>query len=324
MKTLYLPHLTESTPPCAATIGFFDGIHRGHQHLIATLKEKAQSSRLPTMVITFARHPRQVLQSDWQPQLLSTASEKESLLEQLDIDYLVVLQFDQKMAALSAREFMNQILCRQLHVQLLVIGYDNHFGNRSPISPTNGKSSNEGFDNYVEYGRELGIKVLEGHPLSIGNIRVSSSVVRRLLAEGDVKTATECLGRPYSLSGKVVQGEHVGTGIGFPTANLYPEDSYKQIPAAGSYAVTAQVAGRQEWLHAMTNIGTRPTFGGQQQTLETHIFGFSGNLYGQLLTLQFHYRLRAEQRFDSIEALKAQLRLDAAQAEELLTQNAYL
>ena len=322
MKTLYLSHLAEPLPPCAATIGFFDGVHRGHQYLVANLKEHARQLGLATMVITFARHPRQVLHSNWQPQLLSTASEKALLLEQLCIDYLVILQFDESMAALSAREFMNQILFRQLHVKLLIIGYDNHFGHRPAKSVDNEVRRCEGFEDYVDYGRELGMKVFRENPLSLGDIRVSSSVVRRLLAEGDVWTAAKCLGHPYSLSGTVVQGEHVGTGIGFPTANLCPDDHCKLIPATGAYAVTVQLPGLLQPLHAMTNIGTRPTFDGLQLTLETHIFGFSGSLYGQLLTIHFHYRLRSEQRFESADALTAQLRLDAAQAEELLTQNA--
>ena len=324
MKTIYLPHQAEPLPPCAATIGFFDGVHRGHQHLIATLKQEARQRGLSSMVITFAQHPRQVLQSDWQPSLLSTANEKASLLEQLDIDYLVVLQFTHSMASLSAREFMNQILSRQLHVKLLVIGYDNHFGHRSASSADNENGRSEGFNDYVEYGRELGIEVLEGHPLSLGNIRVSSSVVRRLLSEGDVKTAAMCLGHPYSLSGTVVKGEHIGTGMGFPTANLCPDDPCKLIPATGAYAVSVLLPGSQEWLHAMTNIGTRPTFDGLQQTLETHIFNFTGSLYEQTLTLRFHHRLREERRFESVEALAAQLRLDADQAEKLLTQNTSL
>jgi riboflavin kinase/FMN adenylyltransferase len=260
------------------------------------------------MVVTFERHPRQVLHSDWCPQLLSTLDEKLEQLSQTGIDFLVVLQFDEAMASLSAHDFMHDILCQRLGVKVLVTGYDNRFGH----------NRTEGFDDYVRYGREMGMAVVQGDPIEVSSIRVSSSKVRRLLAEGLVEQAAECLGRPYMLSGRVVCGEHIGREMGFPTANLQLADDGKLIPASGVYAVKVKLEGSAELYHGMMNIGSRPTFGGQHQTLETHIFHFGGDIYGQQMTVLFVSRLRSEKRFDSREALMLQLESDLHQAEEKL------
>ena len=309
MNTIYLNMKTRAElPPTVATIGFFDGVHRGHQYVVGCLKEQARRLGLPATVITFERHPRQVLQSDWQPQLLTTLDEKAALLAQLGVDQLVVLQFDRDMAALSARAFMERVLQRQLNVRLLLTGYDNRFGHNRA----------ETFDDYVGYGRDLGMSVVAAQPFSPDGLHVSSSVVRRCLSQGDVATAARCLGRPYSLAGRVVTGLHVGTGIGFPTANLCPTDAAKLIPASGVYAVNVRLGSEGAIRRGMTNIGTRPTFHGDHLTVETHIFGFEDNIYGQPIELLFVERLRQEQRFDSREQLVAQLRQDALMAEERL------
>ena len=311
MKIIDLCEQTAALSPCVATIGFFDGVHQGHRHLIGKVLAIARRQQLASTVITFSRHPRQVLQPDWHPQLLSTFDEKVALLSQTGVDRLVVLPFDRQMAALSASDFMERVLHRQLNVQVLVTGYDNHFGHRLP-------GSAEGFDDYVTYGRSMGMAVLQGDPLDVDAIRVSSSKVRKMLERGDVLQAAQCLGRPYELSGVVVSGEHIGTALGFPTANLQLSDTEKLIPAPGVYAVKARVGQSAEVWYGMMNIGSRPTFGGDYLTLETHIFHFDGDLYGQPLTVSFVGRLRAEQKFESREALVAQLAADARQAEILL------
>ena len=222
MKTIYLNEQAEKLPPCVATIGFFDGVHLGHCYIINKVIAIAHSNGLQSMVVTFERHPRQVICSDWHPQLLSTFDEKVALLSKTGIDLLVVLRFDASIATLSAHDFMADVLLRQLNVRKLVIGYDNHFGHRLP-------DSSEGFSDYVRYGRKLGISVVQGNPIDTADVRVSSSKVRRLLAEGNVEKAYLCLGRPYQLQGWVVRGEHIGTGLGFPTANLQPDDADKLI-----------------------------------------------------------------------------------------------
>lgn len=299
--------------PCVATIGFFDGVHMGHRYLIDRLKETACQEHLLSTVITFERHPRQVLSPSWHPQLLTTLDEKTVLLSQTGIDQLVVLSFDAAMAALSARRFMADILYQQLGVQTLVTGYDNRFGHRA-------EGKTEGFDDYVAYGRELGMTVIQGDALVTDNIRVSSSKIRQMLLAGDVSLAVRCLGRPYELSGVVVDGQHVGTGLGFPTANLQLDDPDKLIPSPGVYAVKVRVNQSMEWKHGMMNIGNRPTFNGHHQTLETHIFCFDDSIYGQSMTVSFISRLRSEMRFDSRESLALQLAVDARQAEEILKQ----
>ena len=293
-----------------ATIGFFDGVHLGHQFVIRQVAEEARKRGLEALVVTFDCPPREVVTGK-KCHLLTTLDEKAALLAATGVDQLVVLTFDAEMAALSAYDFMRDVLQKRLDVKVLLTGYDNHFGHRT-------KDSREGFDDYVEYGRRLGMRVVQGAPQMVGDVRVSSSKVRQMLQAGDVALAARCLGRPYELTGTVVGGEHVGTELGFPTANLQPTDGEKLVPAAGVYAVRVRVGGAQTGQLGMMNIGSRPTFSGDHQTLETHIFDFHDNLYGQPLTVQFVERLRSEQKFATREALTAQLEADARQSLEIL------
>lgn len=303
MKIIRNIEKTRMTLPCAATIGVFDGVHAGHQEVIKRLIFDARSSKMASMVITFDRQPRQLFDPQFQPQLLTTPEEKEQELERLGVDFLVVLPFTKEIASLSAHDFMAQILKDKLNVRLLATGYDNRFGH----------DRKEGFDDYVRYGQELGINVYRGIKMSFQDydLSVCSSNIRHLLSEeGDVETAAVLLTRPYQIAGKVMPGEHIGHQLGFPTANLQPDDPFKLIPASGAYAVWATIGYGQERLPAMMNIGTRPTFDGRNRTLEVNILDFDGNLYGQRVTISFVARLREEQRFDSPEALVTQLKKD--------------
>jgi len=299
----------------AATIGFFDGVHRGHRYLVQQLMEQASRRKLQTMVITFDRHPRQVIQSEWQPQLLSSLEEKQQLLSETGIDQLVILPFDTHMASLTAHDFMQQVLKKQLAVEMLLTGYDNHFGHRQP-------GQQEGFDDYVQYGREMGMDVVCGQPLIVEGTSVSSSLVRRLLCQGRVGEAASCLGRNYELHGMVVHGEQMGRQIGFPTANMdisHASDGCGYaplIPRNGVYAVWVEVEGSK--MRGMTNIGHRPTFEGQQQTIETHIFDFHDDLYGQPISIAFVERLRDEQHFDTVSELASQMQKDKEKVEKIL------
>lgn len=302
-------------PHCAATIGVFDGVHAGHRQVIKRLISDAQFHHLASMVITFDRQPRQLFDPEFHPQLLTTQEEKERELEQLGIDFLVVLPFTKEIASLSAHDFMKQILKERLNVALLQIGYDNRFGH----------DRKEGFDDYVHYGQELGIMVLRNVKLSCQgyDLSVCSSNIRSLLYDdGDVETAAVFLERPYQLSGKVMPGEHIGHQLGFPTANLQPNDPFKLIPASGVYAVWAQIVDqtthRSSNLPAMMNIGTRPTFDGRSRTLEVNIFDFDGDLYGQTVLITFIARLREERKFESPEALVSQLKEDRQTCLDLL------
>lgn len=350
-----------------ATIGFFDGVHRGHRYLIDKVMEMAHAHAQQSMVITFDRHPREVLQSDYQPQMLTTLNTKLRLLRETGVDRVEVLHFTRELAALSAREFMTQVLKERLGVTTLVIGYDHRFGHNRA----------EGFDDYVRYGKELGIEVVQSSELTmladpclpvsdsseapvaasseasnassevassveesssnacffaekLGK-HVSSSAIRRLLKEGDVSRANLFLDRPYTITGSVTHGFAEGRKMGFPTANLDTTGYPLLIPANGVYGVWVKIGcadavmGKCEvpnpdgWLPAMLNIGTRPTFDGSTTTIEANIFDFNDDIYGQPMTIAFCFRLRNEQRFDSVEALEEQLYKDRKEIEKMLT-----
>lgn len=300
MNTIYYDNKKAMTEPCVATIGFFDGVHRGHQFLISHLVETARQDGMPAVVITFDEHPRKVLQSDYQPEMLSTLDSKLLLLSKTEVDDAVVLHFTREMAAMSAREFMQQVLHDHLHVKKLFIGYDHRFGH----------NREETFDDYVRYGKEMGIEVIKNQAYSMNGINISSSVIRSFLKEGEVDMANQCLGYPYTIIGKVVNGYHEGRKLGFPTANLDLSHFGQMIPAPGVYAVKARLEGTVVWKQGMMNIGTRPTFDGKQLTLETHIFNFEGDIYDQLLLVSFVKRIRGERKFESPEELAAQLKED--------------
>ena len=310
MKIITLSEGLKVAEPCVATIGCFDGVHRGHQRVIRLLTEEAVRRGLTPAVITFDRLPRQLFDPAFRPQLLSTLGEKATCLEALGVGLLVVLPFTKQLAALSAEVFMRKVLRSQLSVEVLLTGYDNRFGH----------DRSEGFDDYVRHGRAMGMEVLRGDVERVDSeTAVSSTAIRRLLAdEGRVDLMTEWLTRPYALTGRVVPGDHIGHELGFPTANIEPECGYKLIPANGVYAVWASLDGDERRMAAMMNIGTRPTFEGHRQTLEVHILKEVGDIYGRRLTVTFVRRLRAERRFDNRELLTDQLRQDRADAESIL------
>lgn len=299
---------THLSTPSAATIGCFDGVHRGHQMLVQMMVCQALQRGLKPIAVTFDRLPRQLFDPTFHPQLLSTLEEKTVCLKELGVEEVIVLPFTHELAALSAEAFMREILRDRLSVELLVTGYDNRFGH----------DRNEGFEDYVRYGQALGMDVVRGDVAMMDEQNaVSSTVIRQLLAdEGKVEAMPDVLTRRYTLSGRVVSGEHIGHELGFPTANLEPDSQEKLIPASGAYAVWAIVDGHR--MPAMMNIGTRPTFEGKQQTLEVHILKDVGDLYGQSMTVEFVSRLRAEQRFDTREALIVQLEQDRLTTEQLL------
>lgn len=282
-----------------ATIGFFDGAHRGHQFMIDSLTTMAHAQGRQSLVITFDRHPRQVVHADYVPQLITTTDEKLQLLHATAADRIEVLHFDAQMAQLSAYEFMRQVLHDKYGVAMLLTGYDNRFGHNRA----------EGFADYVRYGEEMGIEVRQNTPIDIDGLRVSSSLIRRLIVEGNITEASNCMGHPYSITGSVAHGFQEGRRIGFPTANIVPESAEKLVPGNGVYATRVSVEGG-EWMPAMLNIGTNPTFQRQQTTIEAHIIGFEGDIYGRKVRVEFGRKLRDEQRFESVEALQKQLEAD--------------
>ena len=302
MNTIYLnsDNSLDETMPCVATVGFFDGVHRGHTYLINRVVEEAKAMGLLSVVITFDKHPREVLNHDCKPELLCTLDSKLLLLSRTGIDQVVVLPFDEKMARMSAHDFMQTILKARLNVRKLVVGYDNRFGYRC----------SEGIDDYIRYGREMDMEVVRNQNFVLNDINVSSSVIRNYIRQGEIQLANQCLGYPYTIAGIVKGGEQEGRKIGFPTANLDTSDFGQLIPAPGVYAVKARLMQSVATKPAMMNIGNRPTFGGTHLSIETHIFNFDEDIYGQLLLVSVMYRIREEQKFDSVEDLQRQLRED--------------
>ena len=295
-------------PASVATIGFFDGVHLGHQFLVAHVVQTARDEGLKSMVVTFDKHPREVLQSSYQPQMLTTLPERLALLERTGVDVVAVLHFDVALSQLTAHAFMHDLLRQKLHVVKLFIGYDHRFGhNRAEVFP-----------DYVRYGHEMGMEVVQNPAFDVQGEPVSSTLCRRLVASGEMASAARCLGYPYLLEGKVVAGFQQGRKMGFPTANIQLGDTRRIVPAPGVYAVRVGIGDAVDgslsdftkWHLGMMNIGCRPTFGGHQVTLEVHIFDFAGDLYGQTVQVAFLKRIREERKFSSPAALADQLRKD--------------
>lgn len=290
--------------PLALTIGFFDGVHLGHRYLVSELSEIAKKRNFASAVLTFRTHPRQVLHSDYIPSLLTTADEKIALLKETGVDYVVMTEFTREFSMLTAQDFM-RLLHDNLNVRCLMIGYDHRFGhNRS-----------EKFEDYVRFGKEIGIEVVQSSPLVIDGINVSSSVVRKTISEGDVAKAAKLLGREYSLAGTVVKGFQVGRTIGFPTANIAYDDS-RMLPKDGVYA--ARVAVDSHLYDAMLYIGSRPTVNTGKISVEAYLFDFSDDIYGKKVNVCFMERIRESIKFNSVEDLKKQLEKDEIKAKQLM------
>ena len=291
-----------------ATIGFFDGVHVGHRFLIKELQDWGKELNMPSAVITFPEHPRQVLHSDYRPKLLDTFQEKMERLETTGIDYCIALDFTYELSLYSAADFI-RLLAEEYHVKGLLIGYDHRFGH----------DRSDGFEQYVEYGGQVGMEVRKASPYDEGNIRVSSSEIRRLLQEGKVEMANALLTYPYQLRGRIVSGYKVGRTIGFPTANIEVDSPYKLLPKVGVYAVWVELLGKR--YKGMLYIGKRPTLqNGDNLTIEVNILGFSGNAYNDEITVSFVYVVREDKTFESVEALREQLERDRQTVDKLLVE----
>lgn len=291
-----------------ATIGFFDGVHVGHRFLIKELQDWGKELNMPSAVITFPEHPRQVLHSDYRPKLLDTFQEKMERLETTGIDYCIALDFTYELSLYSAADFI-RLLAEEYHVKGLLIGYDHRFGH----------DRSDGFEQYVEYGGQVGMEVRKASPYDEENIRVSSSEIRRLLQEGKVEMANALLTYPYQLRGRIVSGYKVGRTIGFPTANIEVDSPYKLLPKVGVYAVWVELLGKR--YKGMLYIGKRPTLqNGDNLTIEVNILGFSGNAYNDEITVSFVYAVREDKTFESVEALREQLERDRQTVDKLLVE----
>lgn len=279
-----------------ATIGFFDGVHRGHQFLLERLKRCASEKNLPTLVVTFADSPARLLSPDSQVQLLTTPTEKIALLGQSGIDYCLMLNFDEKLVQLRAEKFL-ALLHQHFGVRHLLLGYDHHFG-------SDGLSE---LADYQKIGKKIGVGIAQAEPLKIDGKIVGSRIIRQLLTDGRVEQANALLGYDYTLSGTVQHGQAIGRTIGFPTANLAVAPR-KLLPRGGVYAIETEISGKKH--RGLLNIGTRPTISGGEQTVEAHIIDFDGDIYGKNLTIKVQHRLRDEQKFASLTELEHQIEID--------------
>lgn len=281
-----------------ATIGFFDGVHRGHRFLLSQVLEEADRQGLHSMAITMDCHPKTVVDTDYVPFLLTTMEERIDLLKSTGIDSIEVLSFDRELSNMDAQTFMQKILREKLNVSTLVMGYDHKFGH--------GGGSQE---DYLRWGEACGIKVVIAPKYD--KVYASSSEIRRRLSEGNVVDAAKLLGHPYVLTGVVESGHKIGRTLGFPTANLRI-DVDKLIPANGVYAVKTNLG------NAIMNIGRRPTLdNGSNLSIEVYILNYDGDLYGQVLQLHLVERIREEKRFSSLDALRCQILDDKIKALEL-------
>ena len=284
-----------------AAIGTFDGVHRGHRSVLKLMTEYASEHGLEPVVVTFSNHPLALIDPARTPKALTPTAKKKKLLKEAGVTP-VVLEFDEPLRNTTAARWM-KILHDEYGVDALVIGYDNTFGN---------DGVNLSLEDYRKLGEDVGIKIITADEVK----EVSSSAIRKAVMAGNVEKAREMLGRPYSITGRVVKGNSLGHTIGFPTANLdYPSDV--AVPAPGVYAGIVKLLPEGYKYPAMVNIGCRPTvMRGEDKVIEAHIIGWNGDLYGKEITVRFLKRLRDEKKFDSIEALKKQLAEDRDKALE--------
>ena len=289
---------------CVATIGNFDGVHRGHRALIENLAKQGRRLNLPVVLILFEPQPREFFTQERAPSRLTRLREKLVRLAELPVDYVWLLHFDQHLAELSAEAFIQHVLLDRLHLKFLLVGDDFHFGK--------GRQGN--FELLKQTGIRAGFEVADTESVQIDGERVSSTLIRDALEAGDMLKAAEFLGRTYSLCGRVAPGAMLGRRLGFPTANI--PTRRKKTPIQGVFAVTMSgIADRP--LPGVANVGLRPTVNhGHTVQLETHLFDFAGDIYGRLVEVHFHHKLRDERRFDNVEALIAQIELDVLAARE--------
>lgn len=296
-------------PSSVVTVGTFDGVHAGHRAIMDTVAEKADERNARSVIVTFDPHPRDIINpGDAGIKLLTTLEERAEILSELGIDTMAVIPFDRDFSLLSSEEFVRDIIYDKIGVGEFVIGYDHQFGrNREGTIETIERIGQElEFETYVVSKREVGSKT------------VSSTAIRNAISEeGDMAQAAEFLQRPYRLNGMVVHGDKRGKEIGFPTANIKPAHTKKIIPKNGVYAVKVRING--DWYKGMMNIGNRPTFNGDTQTLEVHLFHFEKEIYGKEVQVRFFKRIRDEKKFSGKDELVEQLKRDEEQAKQLLS-----
>ena len=288
------------------TIGTFDGVHIGHKTILKRLVETAKKENLDSVVLTFFPHPRMVLQENIDIKLINTIDERTELLEKTGLDHLVIHPFTHAFSRLTALEYVRDILVNSLKAKKIIIGYDHRFG----------RNRNADIDDLKEFGRTYNFEVEEISAKEIDDVAVSSTKIRKALNEGDVETANSFLGYPFMISGEVVKGKAIGRTIKYPTANLKLKEAYKLVPKKGVYVVQSLIEG--EKVYGISSIGTNPTVGGKEKTIETYFLNFNRDLYGKEITIEFLKYSRDEATFDSVEMLRQEIIKDEIFAKQYL------
>jgi riboflavin kinase/FMN adenylyltransferase len=298
LKVFHSINQFKSKLKTVVTLGTFDGVHIGHKKIIERLLLNAKELNCESLVLTFFPHPRMVLQKDSDVKLLNTIEEKTNLLSKTGLDNLVIHPFDQAFSRLTAEEFVKNILVDCFNIKKIIIGHDHRFG----------RNRTANIDDLIAFSKIYGFEVEQISVQEINDVAVSSTKIRNAILDGNIDLANKYLDYNYSFKGKIVKGKQLGRTIGFPTANFDIEDNYKLIPENGVYVVESLI--NENKIFGMMNIGFNPTVGENAKTIEVFYFDFNGDLYGQQITVSILHRLRSEQKFDSLDALKNQLKSD--------------
>ena len=282
-----------------ATIGTFDGVHYGHQKIIKRLCELAKATGGESVILTFFPHPRLIIDPENQDlKMINTINEKAKMLEGLGVDHLIITPFTRDFSNLTPAEYIQNILVDTIGIKHLIVGYDHRFG----------KDRKGGLQDLEAFSKNFNYKIEQIPEQDINDVAVSSTKIRTALLDGDVALAANYLGYNFSLYGKVIKGDKIGRTIGFPTANLFVEETYKLIPSDGIYAVTVEM--NDQLFKGMAYIGQRPTINGMTRNIEVNIFDFNQEIYGQDIKMTFLEFLRHDVKFTGLEALKIQLQKD--------------
>lgn len=306
MKIFHSINDFRSTKKTIITLGTFDGVHIGHKKILEKVLQNTDDGQYESLVLTFFPHPRMVLQGDSDIKLLNTINEKIDLLQEIGIENLVIHPFDETFSRLTAEEFVKTILVDRFQVQKIIIGYDHRFG----------RNRTANINDLIAFGEQYDFEVEQISVQEINEISVSSTKIRNALLEGNMTLANDYLGYNYFLTGEVVKGKQLGRTINFPTANLKIQEKYKLIPQNGVYIVKSVI--NEQTVFGMMNIGFNPTVNGQNQTIEIHYFDFDADLYHQKIRVSILQRIRSEQKFESVDLLKAQLEKDKKSAHHYL------
>lgn len=288
------------------TIGTFDGVHKGHQIIINRINEIAKKKAMESVVLTFDPHPRHVIYPDDQElRLIHTLEEKIEALSKTGVQNLVLHKFTKEFSRTESVNFIRDFLVTKLNMKYMVVGFDHHFG----------KNRQGTFDNLIELSDAYGFKIEKIKPQNIGEVTISSTKIRNAILEGDCKKANAYLSANFSITGKVVQGNKIGSSIGYPTANIEIENQWKILPKNGVYAV--KIALKNQEYFGMLNLGNRPSISDDSFAIEVHLFDFNATIYNEELKIEFIQRIRDEQQFSDLEKLKSQLKIDAINCKQI-------